>query len=112
MAARVHGADAIGVAVRRQPGVAVAVLHDGRQQAEMFGIRLRVDAAEAGIHLVAQIVHVGAGAHEHLADRAPSRAIHGIVDNAQLPGVDNVEINQRAQVLVIGPGRVELDDAL
>ena len=44
----------------------------------MFGDRLRVDAAEAGVHLVAQVEDVGAGAHEHLADRPPPRAVHGL----------------------------------
>ena len=112
LAARVHRADAVGVAVGRQPGVPVARAHGRSQQPQVFGNWLRVDAAEARVHLVAQVDNVGSGAHEHLADRPPTRSVHGVVHDAQLPFVDDIEVDERPQMLVVGPGGVELDDAL
>ena len=106
----IHRTDPVGVAVGREAGMSIAVLHDRCQQAQVPGNRLRVDATKAGVHLIPQIKDIGSGSHQHFADRPSSRAIHGIMDDTQFSCVNDVEINQRPQMLILGPRGVERHD--
>src|SRR5690606_13559548 len=76
----------------------------------MPGNRLGMDAAETGIERATDLHHTAAGARQQAGERAPPRPPHGVGDDVQLALADAIHIDQRAEVLVIRPRRVETPD--
>ena len=110
VAALVHGADAVRVAVGRHAEVAHARADGGGQRAEILGDRLGMDAAEAGIHLAADLGHLAARSLQKGFDHAAARSVHGIHDKALRVFGDDIRIDQRAQMIEVRRQRVELLD--
>ena len=110
VAALVHGADAVRVAVGHHAEVAHPRADGGGQRAEIPGDRLRVDAAEAGIHLAADLGHLAARSLQKGFDHAAARSVHGIHDKALRVFGDHIRIDQRAQMIEVRRQRVELLD--
>ena len=59
LAARVDGADTVGIAVGRQACMTIPVLHHRSQQREVTRNRLRMNAAKARVHLITQVEDIG-----------------------------------------------------
>ncbi len=110
LAAAVHGAYPVGIAVGRHAQLAVSRGDGTGQRAEIAGNRLRVNASETRIHLAANLKHLAARALKNAFDLTPPRAEHRIDDHMLRVVGNGVEIDQRAQVFVIrGCGIEALD---
>ncbi len=109
-AAFVHGADAVRVAVRGQAQAAFAHADGAGKRAQVLANRFRMHAAKTGIHLVADLVDLAAGAFQQPADHAASRAVHGIHHDVLRILGDPIKVDQFAQVRVIFGNGVEARD--
>ncbi len=110
VAVAVHRAHAIGVAVGGDAYVGVHRIDRRRHHVQVFADRFRVNAAEAGVHFAANLVHLAARARQNGADRRAPGAIHGIGDDGQLALRNLVNVHQRFQVFIVGVGGVEATD--
>ncbi len=103
----VHGADAVGVAVGRQPDPVLAGQHLVDQRAEVAGDRFGMNAVKAGVHLAAQFDHAAACLLQQFAQVDAPGPVHGIHRHADVGGADGVEVHQLVHLARVGGEGVE-----
>ncbi len=108
VAAFVHRADAVRVAVGDDAEVAHPRTDSGCQRAEVFGNRLRMHTAKAGVHLAADFGNFTAGPLQKGFDDAAPRTVHCVHHEALGVVGDDVGVDERPQMVEVGGQGIEL----
>ena len=108
LAVGVHRAHPVRVAVYGHADIGLEVQHGLLERLQVLDDRLRVDAAEDGVALAADLGHVRARAAQDLGQVAAAAAVHRVGDDLE-PGLgDQVQIHHAAQGVKVGRAEVAL----
>ena len=103
----IHRADAVRVAIEREPRVVAARAHRLAQGLDVRLDRLRIHAAEKRIALAADFSGLDSVAAKQLAQQASSRSVHRINQEAELRSSQTVPIHETGERLEIWSAHVE-----
>ncbi len=102
----IHGAETVGIAVRSQAELAMAGGDCAGKRAEVVPNRFRMNAAETGVHLSANLKHLTTCALQYAAYLPSAGSEHRINDDVLWIICDFVEVDELSQVVIIGRGGV------
>ena len=91
-----HCAQAVGIAVGGQSGLAVLAHHCFLQHRDVRRDRLGVDAGKQRVHLAANFEVIDAVLGEDALQHAASRAIHHVDGELEAGLLDGIEIDERS----------------
>src|SRR5262245_50700845 len=107
---RVDCADAIRVTVCRQADMRLGALDSGYEFNQIAGNWFRMDTAKTRIQDVTNFAHMAARTRQDAHERASPSAPHRVGHDVEFALRDFVQIDQRAEMLVIQPGGIEAAD--
>src|SRR6266700_268120 len=104
----VDGADAVGVAVGAEAGVAVVGDHDLLEGPDVRLDRLGIDAREQGVDVAADLDVVDAEARKDVGEDGAAGAVHGVDGELEARPGNQVEVGEALDGLQVVGQEVEL----
>src|SRR5271169_5788185 len=93
-AVAIHGADAVGVSIKREACVEFALHHGALQCCDVRLDRLRIHAAEERIAHAANFFTGNLVTAEKIAQQAATSAVHGIDNETEFGGAQAIPVHE------------------